>query len=253
MLVIPVPEVDRATVEIGRHSPGLLEQQHRGSDVPRVRRVLLDEPVELAGGDVGKSKRRTSDRPRAAAVQVHLLDAQGVLVDGRRVVVLQTRGDQALCRCRRCRSARTSCHRHARPRTSRRAMDRGSHRPAMDRRSREPRSTHPTATCLGRSSMCRRADRRSRCTARRDRRRALLAEDCVIGIATEQQLDDRRLRSLVGPRDDVRAGRLLVDLGWPQKPVHQPFATGSGSVDGGLQQVRLAHSGEASAVPRWRT
>ena len=83
--------------------------------------------------------------------------------------------------------------------------------------------------------------------------RALLAEDRVVGIPTEQQLDDGLLRRLVGPRDDVGARRLLVDLGRPQQTFHQPLTAGSGSVDGGFQQVRVAHSGEASGrVPSRR-
>src|SRR3954468_5365806 len=81
-------EVDRFAAEAGRHSPGLLQQQHGRGHIPRVRRVLLDETVQLACSHVGEGERRATDRPRTPAVQVHLLDSQGVLVNGRRIVVL---------------------------------------------------------------------------------------------------------------------------------------------------------------------
>src|SRR3954453_15280238 len=74
-------EVHRLAAEPRGHSPGLLPQQHGRGHIPGVRRGLLDEAVEFARGDIGEGERRTTDGPCTPAVQVHLLDSQGVLVD----------------------------------------------------------------------------------------------------------------------------------------------------------------------------
>ena len=68
------------------------------------------------------------------------------------------------------------------------------------------------------------------------------------GYRASSSVDDRIVRRLVGPRDDVRARRLLLDLGRPIKTFHQPLATGPGRVERGFEEVRLGHAGEVIAL-----
>ncbi len=166
------------------------------------------------------------------------------------VVVLQPGGDQRLadvdCVARLARRAAAALHGEHLA-AQRVEDDAGEQRTAgLANGDRHPPRRHSTGVV--RRAVERIDDPRVRSV--RVSRRALLAEDGVVGVAAEQELDDRRLRGFVCPRDDIGARRFLDDLGRPQQTVHQSLSTRPGCVDGGFKQVRVAHSGEPSC--RWR-
>ena len=234
-------QVHLAAVEPGDAAASLLDQHHAGGHVPGVGGVLLDEGIEATSRDVRHRHCGTPDAACAACMEVQLLYAQDVLVDHVGIVVLQPGGDE------RPLQIGGVTHLHRGPAAllggvhlvAQRVVDhagdeRSAGLPHGDRHTPRRQTARVVRGAVERvdDPGVRPIDVAGG---------ALLPHHRVDRIAAEEHLDDRRLRGLVGPRDDVGARRLLRDLHRAGQPLQELGAAGASGDDGGLEQLRRRH------------
>ena len=265
-LATPMPRLSGPPSRSSHRPPASVINSDARGDVPRVRGVAFEEGIDAAGRDVRQAQRRRTEG-RAC---------RGPSSTGRRSAVRRPRsvpGRRTGGRCTRAHGpasrpptppvARHHPRRHpseravAEPRTTsagrgeqfaaERFEDRADH-DTVRIAERRPRRTRTAAH--ERSSTCRRGDRRSRCDRIRRHHRCLPRRGSRgSGNAFADDVEDRRLRRDVGPRDDRRALALELDLLRSSQPFGQHRTTGPGGRDRDFDVVvDVLHSGQTLRV-----